>query len=54
MYLKQKEKSSIPCIYGEDLSLNIDSNRSEIDFELAIDAARYYGVEEKEAIHIII
>lgn len=39
-----------PSIYGEDLSLNIDSNRSEIDFELAIDAARYYGVEEKEAI----
>ena len=39
-----------PSIYGENLSLNIDSNRSEIDFELTIDAARYYGVEEKEAI----
>lgn len=38
-----------PDIYGEYLSLNVDADNSSIDFELAIDAALYYGIEEKQA-----
>lgn len=38
-----------PDIYGENLSLNVDADNSSIDFELAIDAAPYYGIEEKSA-----
>jgi len=38
-----------PDIYGEYLSLNIDSTYSVIDFDLAIAAARYYGITEKLA-----
>lgn len=36
-----------PDIYGEYLSLNVDSDDSSIDFDLAIDAAPYYGIEEQ-------
>jgi len=38
-----------PDIYGEFLSLNVDADNSSIDFELAINAAPYYGIEEKVA-----
>jgi serine/threonine-protein kinase HipA len=38
-----------PDIYGEYLSLNVDENSSDIDFDLAINAASYYGVGNKEA-----
>ena len=36
-----------PDIYGEYLSLNVDSDNSSIDFNLAIDAAPFYGIEEQ-------
>ncbi len=42
-----------PDIYGEYLSLNVDAEDSSIDFDLAIDAAPYYGLEEKEATQIV-
>ena len=38
-----------PDIYGEYLSLNVDADDSSIDFDLAIDAALYYGIEKKQA-----
>ena len=38
-----------PDVYGEYLSLNIDDNDSVIDFELAKDAASYYGLPVKQA-----
>ena len=38
-----------PDIYGEYLSLNVDENSSDINFDLAISAASYYGVGHKEA-----
>lgn len=38
-----------PDIYGEYLSLNVDDSNSRIDFELAVDAAPYYGIEKKDA-----
>ena len=38
-----------PDIYGEFLSLNVDADNSSIDFELAINAAPYYGIEKKTA-----
>lgn len=42
-----------PDIYGEYLSLNVDSESSMIDFNLAVEAAAYYGVEKRQAIDII-
>ena len=42
-----------PDIYGDYLSLNIDSAYSAIDFDLAIDAARYYGIKEKLAVQTV-
>ena len=36
-----------PDIFGEYLSLNVDSDNSSIDFDLAIDAAPFYGIEEQ-------
>ena len=39
-----------PDIYGEYLSLNVDSDNADIDFELAVEAAKYYGIEKKEAV----
>ena len=38
-----------PDIYGEYLSLNVDENESDIDFDLAVAAAPYYGIDEKQA-----
>ena len=38
-----------PDIYGDFLSLNVDADNSAIDFELAIDAAPYYGIDRKSA-----
>ena len=36
-----------PDIFGEYLSLNVDSDNSSIDFDLAVDAAPFYGIEEQ-------
>ena len=38
-----------PDIYGEFLSLNVDADNAAIDFETAIDAAPYYGIEKERA-----
>ena len=38
-----------PDIYGEYLSLNVDEDNSSIDFDLAVDSAEFYGIEEKMA-----
>ena len=42
-----------PDIYGEYLSLNVDNEESDLDFELAVKAAKYYGIDEKQAREII-
>lgn len=42
-----------PDIYGEYLSLNVDDNDSKIDFELALSAAAFYGIEKKIAKELI-
>lgn len=42
-----------PDVYGEYLSLNVDEDHAEIDFDLAIEAAPYYGMEKTEAIRIV-
>ena len=42
-----------PDIYGEYLSLNVDADHSSIDFDLAIEAAPYYGMEKKEALKTV-
>ena len=39
-----------PDLYGEYLSLNVDSDNSIIDFDLAVEAAEYYGVDKKQAV----
>ena len=39
-----------PDIYGEYLSLNVDADNSSIDFELAVQAAPYYGIGKKYAV----
>ena len=38
-----------PDVYGEYLSLNVDDHDSIIDFELAREAAVYYGLSVKQA-----
>ena len=38
-----------PDIYGDYLSLNVDDSNSRIDFDLAVDASPYYGIDKKEA-----
>lgn len=38
-----------PDMYGEFLSLNVDDVSSKIDFELAIEAAKYYGLDKSTA-----
>lgn len=38
-----------PDIYGEYLSLNVNDEASGIDFDLAVDSAKYYGVEKDRA-----
>lgn len=42
-----------PDIYGEYLSLNVDADNSSIDFDLAIDASAYYGIDEKDATQLV-
>ena len=42
-----------PDIYGEYLSLNVDSDNSSIDFDLAIDVAPFYGIKEKQAVELV-
>lgn len=42
-----------PVIYGEYLSLNVDGDHSSIDFELAVESAPYYGIEENEALETV-
>lgn len=42
-----------PDIYGEYLSLNVDADYSTIDFELAIESAPYYGIEESQALETV-
>ena len=38
-----------PDIYGEYLSLNVNETESRIDFDLALQSARYYGINESDA-----
>lgn len=42
-----------PDIYGDNLSLNVNEDDSSIDFNLAIESAKYYDVSKKDAIHIV-
>ena len=42
-----------PDIYGEYLSLNVDADHSQIDFDLAVDAAKYYGIKKEQAKEIV-
>lgn len=42
-----------PDIYGEYLSLNVDDSDSSIEFDLAVDAAPYYGIEKDLAVEIV-
>ena len=42
-----------PDIYGEYLSLNVDSDSSGIDFDIAIEAAPYYGINWTDASSIV-
>lgn len=39
-----------PDIYGDYLSLNVDAANSNIDFDLAVDAAKYYEIDEQKAL----
>ena len=38
-------------VFIEYLSLNVDSDNSIIDFDLAVEAAEYYGVDKKQAVN---
>ena len=38
-----------PDLYGRYLSLSINDTESMLDFDVAIDAAPYYGIEKKDA-----
>ena len=42
-----------PVPYGEDLALNVNEDDSAISFDLAIEAAQYYGISQKEAEKIV-
>lgn len=42
-----------PDKFGEYLSLNVNYDNSSIDFDLAIEAASYYGLEKKQAVQIV-
>ena len=42
-----------PDIYGEYLSLNVDSYNANISFDLAIESAKYYGLDKDEAVRLI-
>lgn len=37
-----------PDIFGEYLSLNVDTDNSKIDLNLAIEASKYYGISRSE------
>ena len=39
-----------PDIYGNELSLNVNENESEINYELTIESACQYGLSKDEAI----
>lgn len=39
-----------PNIYGDTLSLNVDSDNNLIDFNLALSVAKMYGLTEKKAL----
>ncbi len=39
-----------PNIYGDTLSLNVDSDNNLIDFNLAVSVAKMYGLTEKQAL----
>lgn len=41
-----------PDLYGEYLSLNVNETESSIDIKLAIDSAKYYGLEKDKAANI--
>ncbi|MCM1541749.1 MAG: HipA domain-containing protein [Blautia sp.] len=38
-----------PCIYGDTLSLNVDSDSNLINFDLALSVARFFDLTEKQA-----
>ena len=42
-----------PDIYGNTLSLNVDANDNSINFELAIETAKYYEVKMMDAKTIV-
>jgi len=42
-----------PDIYGEYLSLNVDSYNANISFDLAIESAKYYGLDKDEAVRLV-
>lgn len=42
-----------PDIYGDMLSLNVDDNYADLDYGLAIETAKYYGLSQKEAIETV-
>lgn len=42
-----------PDIYGNYLSLNVNSEESDLDFKLAIRTSAYYGLDEKKAKEIV-
>lgn len=42
-----------PDIYGEYLSLNVDSYNADISFDLAIESAKYYGLDKDEAVRLV-
>lgn len=39
-----------PDVFGEYLSLNVDSNNSAIDMNLAIEASKYYEITKEDAV----
>ena len=39
-----------PDIFGEYLSLNVDTDNSKIDLNLVIEASKYYGIMKKDAV----
>ena len=41
-----------PDIYGNYLSLNVNSNDNSISLELAVSSAHFYNIEEEEALSI--
>lgn len=43
-----------PDIYGEYLSLNVDSYNADISFDLAIESAKYYGLDKDEAVRLVV